>query len=106
MNEYIGLDYLLKEIQLYIQIYKYTLILLELNISLHERPYFQSPGISRKSQKDLVNIIFHLWLKRDRISHLRKVQNKDFSVISKYHLFINFSSPKILKQDLFSNQQI
>ena len=38
-----------------------------------------------------VNIIFqsNFWLK-NRISHLGKVQSKNFSVISKYHLSINF----------------
>ena len=44
-----------------------------------------------ESSKDQVNIIFPstFWLKRDRISHHRKVQNKNSSVISKYHLSIN-----------------
>ena len=30
------------------------------------------------------------WLKKGNISHLQKVQNKNFSVISKLHLSINF----------------
>ena len=57
--------------------------------TLHEKPYFPSPRISWKAQKDQVNIIFPstFWLKKDRIFHHRKVQNKNFSVISKYHLF-------------------
>ena len=57
--------------------------------SLHEKPYFPSPGISWKAKKDHVNIIFlpTFWMKKDRISHHRKVQNKNFSVISKYYLF-------------------
>ena len=50
--------------------------------------------------------------KKDRISHHRKVQNKNFSVTSKYHLSINFLTQKktdfpSLKssiQELFSNQ--
>ena len=50
--------------------------------------------------------------KEDRVFNQRKVQNKKFSVISKYHLSINalaqkrphFSSPKGSKQELFSNQ--
>ena len=32
--------------------------------------------------------------KKHRISHLRKVQNKNFSVISKYHLSIKFLAKK------------
>ena len=50
-------------------------------ISLHEELYFPSPGISWKIQKDQVNIIFP-WtfsLRKGRIFHLRKVQNKNFS---------------------------
>ena len=70
--------------------------------ALCEKPYFPSPGISWRAQKDQVNII----------SHHRKVQNKDFSVTSKYHLSINFltqkrpcfPSSKSSKQGLFSNQ--
>ena len=77
--------------------------------SLYEKPYFQSPGISWKVQKDQVSIVFPLtfWLKKDRISHHRKVQSKNFLVISKYGLFINFlaqkktafPSPKSSKQE-------
>ena len=59
--------------------------------ALHKKTYFPSLGISWKTQKDQENIIFPstFWLK-DLISHQRKVQNKNFSVISKYHLSINF----------------
>ena len=32
--------------------------------------------------------------KKDRVSHPRKFQNKNFSVISKYHIFINFLAQK------------
>ena len=89
---------------------------------LHEKPYFPGPGISWKTQKKQVDIIFtsSFWLKKDRILHHRKVQNKNFSVaqnknfsvISKYHLSINFLSQKrpyfpplkSSKQELFSNQ--
>ena len=88
----------------------------------HEKPYFPGPGISWKAQKDQVNITFTstFWLKKDRISHHRKDQNKNFlvaqhkniSVISKYHLSINFlpqKRPHFLprkspKQERFSNQ--
>ena len=79
--------------------------------TVHEKPYF--PGIPWKALKDQVNIIFSsiFWLKKDRISHLEKVQNKNFPLISKYHLSINFSSEKTIfsspessKQELFSNQ--
>ena len=67
-----------------------------IRITLREKPYFPGPGISKKAQKDHVNIIFPLtfWLKKDRISHHRKVQNKNFSVTSKYHLSINFLTQK------------
>ena len=89
---------------------------------LHEKPYFPGTGKSQKAQKDQVNSIFKstLWLKKDCISHRRKVQNKkflvaqnkNFSVISKYHLSINFLSQKrpyfpvrkCSKQAIFSNQ--
>ena len=59
-----------------------------MQITLHEKPYFKGPGISWKAQKDQVNIIFSstFWLRKDRTSH-RKVQDKNFSVTSKYHLF-------------------
>ena len=68
-----------------------------------------------KAQKDQENFIFPstFWLNKNRISHHRKVQNKKFSVTSKYHLSINFftqknppyfPSPKSSKQELFSNQ--
>ena len=52
--------------------------------SLHEKPYFPSPGISWKAQKDQVNIIFPstFWLKKRPY----------------------FPSPKSSKQELLSNQ--
>ena len=61
---------------------------------LHEKPHFPGTGISWKAQKDQVNSIFtSLWIKKDCISHRRKVQNekvsvaqnKNFPIISKYH---------------------
>ena len=53
------------------------------------------PGISWKAQKDQVNIFpSTFWLKKGRISHHWKVQKKNFSVISKYHLSINFLAQK------------
>ena len=80
------------------------------HLSLHEKPYFPSPGISCKAKKYQVNTIFPstFWLKKDRISHHRKVRNKNFSVTTKYHLSINvltqkrpyFPSPKCSKQEL------
>ena len=88
--------------------------LLVFKVCVIQKPYFTSPGISWKAQKDQVNIIFPstFWLKKDRISHSWKDQNKHFSVISKYHLsiiFLNqkrpyFSFLKRSKQELFSNQ--
>ena len=95
--------------------------------TLREKPYFPSPTISWKAQKDQVNIIFSsiFWLKKrpyfpsprrskqelhinqyissfhqlldskkDRISHHRKVQNKNFSIISKYYLAVNVLAQK------------
>ena len=49
-----------------------------------------------KAQKDQENFIFPstFWLNKNRISHHRKVQNKKFSVTSKYHLSINFFTQK------------
>ena len=78
--------------------------------TLHEISYFPSTGISRKAQKDKVNIIFPstVWLKKDYISHHRKVQNKNFSVISKYHLSSAFwlkKRPYFLSQNS-SNEKI
>ena len=66
------------------------------HLKLREKPYFPSPGISLRARKDQVNIIFpsNFWFKKGRISHHRKVQNKDFSVISKYHISINFLAQK------------
>ena len=68
---------------------------------------------TRTSQQP-VNIIFPstFWLKKARISHSRKDQNKNFSVVSKYHLSSNFLAqkrpyfpfPKRPKQELFSSQ--
>ena len=88
--------------------------LLVFNVCLMQKPYFPSPGISWKAQKDQVNIIFlsTFWLKKDRISHSWKDQNKNFSVISKYHLCIIFFDskkavlliPEKIKTELFSNQ--
>ena len=42
-----------------------------------------------RTSREPVNIIYPStsWLKKDRISHHQKVQNKSFSVISKYYLF-------------------
>ena len=69
---------------------------LKLFLTLHEKPYFPGPGILWKAPKDQADIIFTsvFCLKKDRISHHRKVQNKDFSVNSKNHLSINFLSKK------------
>ena len=57
-----------------------------------QKAIFPRLEISWKAQKDQVNIIFPLTfcIKKDRISHLRKVQNKNSLVTSKYHFFINF----------------
>ena len=64
--------------------------------SLQENPYCPSPGISWKAQKDQVNTIFPstFWLKKDHVSHHWKVQNKNISVIIKYHLSIIFLAHK------------
>ena len=64
--------------------------------ALHEKPYFPSPGTSWKAQKDQVNTTFasYFLAKKDRSSHLRKDQNKNFSVITKHHLSINFLAQK------------
>ena len=63
---------------------------------LKKKTYFQSPRISWKAQKDQVNIIFPstFWLKNRPCSNHRKVQSNKFSVISKYHLSINFLTQK------------
>ena len=84
-------------------LFKSYMAISRLTVALHEKPYFLSSGISWKAKKDQVNIIFPstfhhqlpsfhrlLGSKRDRISHYRKVHNKNISVISKYHLYINF----------------
>ena len=70
------------------------------NVPPHEKPYFPCPGISLKALKDQASVILTstFWLKKDRISHHRKVQNKNFSVAQnknfsvtiKYHLSIIF----------------
>ena len=65
---------------------------------LQEKPHFKHPGISRKAQKDQVSIIFTspFCLKKGRIFYHQKVQNRNFSVISKYHLSITFFPQKRL----------
>ena len=84
-------------------------------IPLHEKPYFENLGISWKVQKHQVNVIYSstfLARRRDRIFHHQKVENKNFPVISKYDLSINFlaqkrpyfPSPNISKKELFRNQ--
>ena len=85
-----------------------------IRLTLHEKQYLPDPGISRKAQKDQVSVTFTstFWLKKDRISHHRKAQNMNFSVISKHHLSINFlpqqrpyfPSGKSSKQERFSYQ--
>ena len=87
-----------------------------IKLTLHEKPYFPSPRILWKAQKDQINIIFPstLRMKNDCVSHNWKVQNKNFSVISIYHLSSTFwlkqisyfPSRKSSKHKLFSNQQI
>ena len=82
--------------------------------TMYEKQHFLSPGISWKAQKDQVNIIFSstFSLKKYRTFHHRKAQNKNFSVISKHHLSINFLaqkrpcflSLKSSKQEIFSIQ--
>ena len=54
--------------------------------AMHEKPYLLSSGILWKAQKDQGNIIFSstFWLKKKTVSYLRKVQTKNFSVISKH----------------------
>ena len=49
-----------------------------------------------RTSQQLVNIVFPStsWLKKDRISNHRKVQNKNFPVISKYHISVNFLAPE------------
>ena len=101
-----------------------------MRLSRHEKPYFPSPGISWKAQKDQVNIIFPStsWLEKrpyfpspknskqelsviskyhlsinflaqkNRISHFRKDQCKNFSVISKYHISIKFLDQKYISK--------
>ena len=79
--------------------------------SLHKKPYFHSPAISWKAQKQQVNIIFSFGSKKTVFPTSEKVQNKNFSIISKYNLSINFLAqkrpyfpfPKGSKQELFSN---
>ena len=87
-----------------------SIFVMHLKNVLHEKPFFLAPGISWKSQKDQASITFPstFWLKKDRISHLRKVKNKNFPVISKYHPSIKkrpyFLSPESSKQKLSRNQ--
>ena len=79
-----------------------------------QKAIFSRLEISWKAQKNQVNIIFPLtfWIKKDHISHLRKVQNKSCLVTSKYHFFHQilgskktvFPSPESSEQEPFSNQ--
>ena len=65
-------------------------------LALHKKQDFPSPGISWKAQKYQVNIIFPSTFdsKKNGVSHLQKVQNKNFSVINKYHILVNFLTQK------------
>ena len=69
---------------------------LSINFLAEKRPYFHH----RKVQNKNFSVIskYHLssifGSKKDCISHLRKVQNKIFSVISKYYISINFFAQK------------
>ena len=55
---------------------------------LKKRSYFPSPKSSKQELGNQYISSFRQLLdsKKDRISHHRKVQNKNFSIISKYHL--------------------
>ena len=60
--------------------------------TLHEKPYFPGPGVSWKAQKGQVIISFPstiLAQKKNAFSIFEKFKNRNFSVISKYHLSIN-----------------
>ena len=65
-----------------------------------KKSYFPGPGIlcSKIPSKYHLSIIG--LFKKDRISYLRKVKNKNFSVISRYPLHINFLAQK---KDRISN---
>ena len=63
---------------------------------MYEKPYFSSPGVSWKNKKGQVNIIFTstFWQTKYHISHHLKFRNKNFLVISKYHIYQLFAWKK------------
>ena len=66
-------------------------------MKLHEKPYSPSPAISWKAKKKRkVSVIFLLsfWLKKRPYLESLKSSNKNFSVINKYHIYMNFLSQK------------
>ena len=70
---------------------------LSINFLAQKRPYLPSPKLSKQELSSNRQIsFFHkpFVLKKGRISHLRKIQIKNFTVISKYQLFINFLAQK------------
>ena len=73
-----------------------------------KRLYSPSPKISKQ---ELISVISKYYLfhqlpdsKKDHISHHQKVQKKNFSVISKYHLSINFWLKKYRIFQKFQNK--
>ena len=64
---------------------------------LKKRPYFPTPKSPKQELFNSQSILsFHQLFgsKKDRISHSQNDQNKNFSVISKYHISINFLAEK------------
>ena len=61
-------------------------------LAVEETVFPIAKNFKTKIFQESVNAIFLLtfWFKKDLISHPRTVQNKNFSVISKYHISINF----------------
>ena len=70
---------------------------LSINFLAQKKTAFPSPESSKHElfSNQYISSFHQLFdSKKDRISHLRKVQKKNFPVISKYHLYIDFLAQK------------
>ena len=65
---------------------------LSINVLAEKRPYFPSPKSSNQELSSNQEIYFRqlFGLRKDHIYHFWNGQNKNFSVISKYHISVNF----------------
>ena len=71
-----------------------AMLLLIFKSTAGEAMFLRSWNIMESSKRPSKHPSINFLSKKRPYSHLRKVQNKNFSVISKYHLSINFLAQK------------